>query len=447
MLHLVVLASRRQVCGIRTLVTSVLSAAVLWPGAPAPVAAQSMLPSATDNVRVTGPAREVPAPGPAAQGAPTIATPTTATQTSATQTSATQTSAAPGPSGTPLASPAAAAASTAAPGSARVIAVLLPLDSPVFGRAAAHVRNGITAAWSQSPAKGRIDLRFITIGDQPNDVITSYNVALAANAQAIVGPLIRDQVTALANGLALSAPVIVPTVALNIVDGHPRLTRNLFLFGLSTEAEARQVARLALRNGHRRALVLTQPNVFSRRLQQAFSDSFAEGGGAIVGQHAAVTDLAAMSRMRAAAAGQGADMVFIAADLPTARTVRPFLDTQLPTYATSQLWSGPIDPNANIDLNGTRLLDMPWLLEPDHPAVMVFARTQPALAPENERLYAFGIDAYRLAEMAIERGVQPGLSLDGVTGRITLERGNWLMREPVPAQVWQGQLVTGTERR
>ena len=196
MLHLVVLASRRQVCGIRTLVTSVLSAAVLWPGAPAPVAAQSMLPSATDNVRVTGPAREVPAPGPAAQGAPTIATPTTATPPTATQTSATQTSAAPGPSGTPLASPAAAAASTAAPGSARVIAVLLPLDSPVFGRAAAHVRNGITAAWSQSPAKGRIDLRFITIGDQPNDVITSYNVALAANAQAIVGPLIRDQVTA-----------------------------------------------------------------------------------------------------------------------------------------------------------------------------------------------------------------------------------------------------------
>jgi outer membrane PBP1 activator LpoA protein len=140
-------------------------------------------------------------------------------------------------------------------------------------------------------------------------------------------------------------------------------------------------------------------------------------------------------------------MIFIAADLPTARMARPFLDTQLPTYATSQLWSGPIDPNANIDLNGTRLLDMPWLLEPDHPAVMVFPRSQPVLAPENERLYAFGIDAYRLAELALERGIQPGLSLDGVTGRITLERSNWLVREPIPARVWQGQLVTGTERR
>ena len=397
MLHLVVLALRRQVCGIRTLVTSVLSAAALsWAGIGI-VAAQ---------------------PSPVAQGA-----------------------------GAPAASATLPAAAARAAAGARIVAVLLPLESPVFGRAATHVRNGIAAAWAQSAAKARIDLRFIPIGDQPNDVIASYNQALAADAQAIVGPLIRDQVTALANGLASSAPVIVPTLALNIADGDPRLARNLFLFGLSTEAEARQVARLALRDGLRRALVLTQPNAFSRRLQLAFIEAFSEGGGAIAGQHAAVTDLAAMNRMRSTTASQGADMVFIAADLPTARAVRPFLDKQLPTYATSQLWSGPIDPNANTDLNGTRLLDMPWLLEPDHAAVMVFPRSQPALAPENERLYALGIDAYRLAELAVERGVLPGLSLDGVTGRITIERGNWLVREPVPAQVWQGQLVPGTERR
>ncbi len=397
MLHLVVLALRRQVCGIRTLVTSVLSAAALSLAGIGIVAAQ---------------------PSPVAQGARAPAT----------------------------SAPLQAAAAPAAAG-ARIVAVLLPLESPVFGRAATHVRNGIAAAWAQSAAKARIDLRFIPIGDQPNDVIASYNHALAADAQAIVGPLIRDQVTALANGLASSAPVIVPTLALNIVEGDPRLARNLFLFGLSTEAEARQVARLALRDGLRRALVLTQPNAFSRRLQQAFIEAFSEGGGTIAGQHAAVTDLAAMNRMRATTASQGADMVFIAADLPTARAVRPFLDKQLPTYATSQLWSGPIDPNANTDLNGTRLLDMPWLLEPDHAAVMVFPRSQPALAPENERLYALGIDAYRLAELAVERGILPGLSLDGVTGRITLERGNWLVREPVSAQVWQGQLVPGTERR
>ncbi|MCE2948732.1 MAG: penicillin-binding protein activator [bacterium] len=409
MLHLVALALRRQVCGIRTLVTSVLSAAVLCAGASAPVAAQPQAPIRMEAARPPEPAAATTPPAPQAL-------------------------------------PPAAAPQPPTPGR-RLVAVLLPLESPVFGRAAAHVRNGLSAAWAQSPRKGQVELRFIPVGDQPSDVIAAYNAALAAGAQAIVGPLIRDQVIALANGLAQSAPVSVPTMALNIVEGVPRLVPNLFLFGLSTESEARQVARLALREGHKRALVLTQPTAFSRRLQQAFIEAFTDNGGSIAAQHAAVTDLAAMNRMRAASANIGADMIFIAADLVTARTVRPFLDTQLPTYATSQLWSGPIDPNANLDLNGTRLLDMPWLLEPDHAAVMVFPRSQPALPPENERLYALGIDAYRLAEMAIERGIQPGLSLDGVTGRITLERSNWLVREPVPAQVWQGQIVPGTERR
>jgi len=415
--HLVALALRRQVWGIRTLVTSVLALVVLLPAASMTVAAQA--PAAgTTTTTAPGTASALPPGGAQARPAP-LAVPHTV------------------PAPVPL----------PPPSERRVLAVMLPLDSPTFGRAAAHVRSGITAAWSQSPAKGRMDLRFIPIGDQPGDVIASYNQALAAGAQAIVGPLIRDQVTALANGLAQSAPAGVATLALNIADGDTRIAPNLFLFGLSTEAEARQVARLALRDGRRRALVLTQPTAFSRRLQQAFIESFSGNGGSIVAQHAAVTDVGAMNRLRAATTGIGADMVFIAADLATARTVRPFLDTQLPTYATSQLWSGPIDPNANLDLNGTRLLDMPWLLEPDNAAVMVFPRSQPALSPENERLYALGIDAYRLAEMSIERGIQPGLSLDGVTGRITLERGSWLVREPVPAQIWQGQLVPSPERR
>jgi len=418
MLHIVALALRRQVWGIHTLVTSVLTAVVLLPAAMMPAAAQA--PASVQAAAVPGPA--------AAWQAPAAGT-------------STQPESQAVPSATPVPVPMPPASDR------RVVAVLLPLDSPAFGRAAAHVRNGIAAAWAQSPGKDKVDLRFIPIGDQPGDVIASYNQALAAGAQAIVGPLIRDQVTALANGLAQSAPVSVTTLALNVADGDVRLAPNLFLFGLSTEAEARQVARLALRDGHKRALLLTQPNAFSRRLQQAFIESFSENGGSIVAQHAAVTDLGAMNRLRGATANIGADMVFIAADLATARTVRPFLDTQLPTYATSTLWSGPIDPNANLDLNGTRLLDMPWLLEPDHAAVMVFPRNQPALPPENERLYALGIDAFRLAELAIERGIQPGLTLDGVTGRITLERGNWLVREVVPAQLWQGQLVTGTERR
>jgi hypothetical protein len=44
-------------------------------------------------------------------------------------------------------------------------------------------------------------------------------------------------------------------------------------------------------------------------------------------------------------------------------------------------------------------------------------------------------------------GMLPGLSLDGVTGRLTLERGHWIAREPNPAQLWKGQLLIGTDRK
>ncbi len=340
-----------------------------------------------------------------------------------------------------------AAAQPARTPDTRLVVALLPLESTTFGRAAINVRNGLTAAWTQSPARSQIELRFINVGDQPNDIIGAYNQALAAGARAIIGPLTRDQVGALASALAQSSPVNVPTIALNVAEGNPRIAQNLLLFGLPAEVEAQQVARLAARDGHRRALVLTQANALSRRLQQAFVEAFAAAGGAVVAIHAASTDPAALNKLRAATQGANADVVFLAADLPTARAVRPFIDTQWPAYATSQLWSGAVDPAANFDLNGTRLLDMPWLLEPDHPAVMIYARPQPPLAPENERLYALGIDAFRLAELALERGLGPGTLLDGVTGRLTVERGQLISRELLGAQIRQGQLVIGIERK
>ncbi len=77
------------------------------------------------------------------------------------------------------------------------------------------------------------------------------------------------------------------------------------------------------------------------------------------------------------------------------------------------------------EMNGTRLVDIPWQLQPDHPAVMVYPH--PVVAADQkrsadlERLYALGIDAYRLArEIAAGR---TSFVLDGVTGRLAVSFG------------------------
>ena len=95
-------------------------------------------------------------------------------------------------------------------------------------------------------------------------------------------------------------------------------------------------------------------------------------------------------------------------------------------YGTSQLnpWSAADWHSAEKrpEMNGVRLVDIPWLLQPDHPAAMVYPRpvaeADRRANPDLERLYALGIDAYRIArEIAARR---TAFELDGVTGRLSI---------------------------
>jgi outer membrane PBP1 activator LpoA protein len=85
-----------------------------------------------------------------------------------------------------------------------------------------------------------------------------------------------------------------------------------------------------------------------------------------------------------------------------------------------------------------RFLDIPWLLQPDHPAVISYARSD-ALHGElaRERFYALGIDAYRLVQELL-KPYQTMEPLDGVTGTITLNNSHQFIRTLVPAQFSQG---------
>jgi len=99
-------------------------------------------------------------------------------------------------------------------------------------------------------------------------------------------------------------------------------------------------------------------------------------------------------------------------------------------YGTSQLNPLALDDWASADrvadLEGVRLLDMPWQLQADHAAVMTYPhlakKNEQRISPDIERLYALGIDAYRVAaNVAIK---QTDFTLDGVTGKLTVRFGH-----------------------
>lgn len=310
------------------------------------------------------------------------------------------------------------------------IALLLPLKSANFGPAAEAVRLGFLAAAASQPQS--LPVRTYGSFNEGKDIAALYKHAIADGARAVAGPLTRDGVAA----LAALPDIGVPTLALNIAEGSN--ADKLYFFGLTAEAEARQIAQLAAAENLHNARIINSGTPLSRRLAQAFAEEWKSMGRSLATEVLFNDDSAALADLPA---GDG-NMIFLAANAEKARVIRPYLNAALPVYGTSQLFNGNTDRLVNFDLNDIRFVDMPWLLQPDHPAVMVYPRAQPPMAPDMERLYALGIDAFRLLQIMLDDSFHASLPLDGVTGRIRLGNHNQFQREAIPALFYQGLGLT-----
>ncbi len=313
------------------------------------------------------------------------------------------------------------------------VALILPLASPSFSRHADAVRQGFLAALKVA-GKNVPPVRVYSVNEDTLDVLTTYERAIESGAQLVVGPLTRNGVAALAS----SSLVTVPTLALNTLEPRTPQPARLFLFGLGVELEARQIAQLALADGRRNAFVIGDDTLLSKRMRQAFADEFARRGGSTVAEYAYTTDPAGLGKLRQAVALGVADMAFLALDFERARTVRPYFTNALALYATSQVNAGG-GALAVRDLNLVRFVDMPWLLQADHAAVMIYPRPKFGDAADIERLYALGIDAFRIGLEILRQDREP--ALDGVTGRIHLGRDQQFVRELTAAQFVEGKTV------
>lgn len=320
-----------------------------------------------------------------------------------------------------------------AQGAAPHIALLLPLksDSAYLAKAAESVQGGFLAANGVQP--GSLPVRVYPCADEKKDIAALYQQAVANGAQAVVGPLTRDGVAALA---AQSIPV--PTLALNSIEGQ-KVADKLYFFGLTLEGEARQVARLAAADDLHSAIIVSTDTALSKRLVQAFTEEWKKQGGEVAMVKMFTGDTSIFADLPV----EPGSMVFVAANAEKARLFRPFLHAALPVYATSQIFNGNASTNqiVNYDLRDIRFVDMPWLLQADRPAVAMYPRANPALDVDMERLYALGIDAYRLLQL-IANNRTANVRLDGVTGTVRLGANHQFEREAVAAQFRQGLGLT-----
>ncbi|GAA5523939.1 penicillin-binding protein activator LpoA [Microbulbifer aestuariivivens] len=352
------------------------------------------------------------------------------------------------------------------------VALLLPLSGPL-GSAGRAIRDGFMAAYYSSLNAGSATpaVRVYDSGtDRPFEEL--YQEAVNGGAQAIIGPLDKQKV---ANLLA-TEKLPVPTLALNYADSG-RLTGDLVQFGLAIEDEARQAARQTYRQGHRQAMILAADSGWGQRGADAFSEEFQRMGGTVTTRRTfhdrsdfskLVSDtlLIPESKAREAALRRqlatgleftprrrgDVDMLMLLAQPQQARQINPmlayFYASDLPVFATSQVFAGTVNRERDRDINGVRFTALPWLFESDNQTRQVI-ESQAAPAPAFARLYALGADAFRLFPRLPMLRQFPEQRVHGLTGALSLTADGRIVREQVWARIDKGApapITTGVER-
>lgn len=296
------------------------------------------------------------------------------------------------------------------------IALLLPMQSAALGAAAESVRAGFMASVERDGAG--TDIELIPTGDSVDEALAA--VAHAADAHdVIVGPLARPAVTA----LAAAGPVRRTTVALNHPDPRGKLPRGLLVAGLSIEDEARQAAEWAAREHPRgRVLILAGNAAWAQRAAGAFDARWSELGN--TSQRSALPsaggriDPSTIAELKTRLDIDPPDLLFAALDVVELRQVRAQTGAAIPCYTGGAGNPGRVPGMAAPELDGLRIVDLPWLVRPDAPVVMMYPR--PVDAEQSltmSRLYALGIDAFLVAREAALRPGAPFV-IDGVTGHL-----------------------------
>lgn len=324
------------------------------------------------------------------------------------------------------------------------IALLLPMDGQLASVARA-LRDGFLAAHLHAQQSGqalRIELYDST---RMTSIDEFYRQAQAAGVQLVVGPLEKDLVRQLAERDQLP----ITTLALNYSDAGQSTPPQLFQFGLAAEDEAREVARRAWADGHRRAIALAPRGDWGGRILDAFRQSWEEAGGTLVaaeplaepvqlanqiadllqlrnsesrgGRVSSITDASTSNQPTRR---QDVDFLFLAATPQQAQQVRPTLIFQyagdLPVYATSHLHAASHDRTQYLDLEGIRFAETPWLLNDQLPLRQEVEQKWPQAGGSLGRLYAMGADAYLLAPRLNQLLALPDTQLDGLSGTLSL---------------------------
>jgi uncharacterized protein len=338
------------------------------------------------------------------------------------------------------------------------VALLLPLSGPL-ANAGRAVREGFMAGFYFAGGETSVSV-YDTNG---TSIAALYEEALLNGADLVVGPLDRASLTQL-NALPY---LHVPVLGLNYLADESQANGRLFQFSMAIEHEAHAIARQLIADGHRRVVLFHAGDDWSHRARREFRSRFSEYGGVILEEDffAAATDVTpAVGRVllvqnSAERHGELArllghtpefmprrrrdvDAVVALVDASQARALQPALAfhfaSDIPVYSTSQALQ-TLARTAWRELDGMRISQIPWRVYPN-PIKNQLNNYFQSSRGDLESLYAFGLDAYRIADRIQSLAEDGEARMVGGTGILRLDATGRITRDLVWTIMRNGNL-------
>jgi outer membrane PBP1 activator LpoA protein len=314
------------------------------------------------------------------------------------------------------------------------LGVLLPLSGDL-SKAAVPVRDGLLAGY-YGEGRRRPDIIFYDTAGSPAGAIAAYARAVGEGADYIVGPLGRDEVSAL-----FREHLTVPVLALN--RGNIAPPQGSVSFSLAPEDDGIAAAEYLLARNARHVLVLADPSL--QRAVGAFREQLERRGGSITEALAVAAtpgDMAAALKAASEKAG-GVDALFLAVKPAQARALAPQLAAAglaaKPRVGTSQL--GLVEPSATDHaLDGVAFPSEAWGVS-GLPSPGAAAKLLPSARGAAAKLFAFGHDAWLLTAYLERLATRADGSIQGATGTLRLDGFGNVTRTPAWSTLSGGTVV------
>ncbi len=253
----------------------------------------------------------------------------------------------------------------------------------------------------------------------------------------------------------------IDTLLLNI-PAKASLTRHHTVLSMRPEDEAKQAAATLSRQKFQHPVVLSQENIVSKRIAQAFVKQwqritgntievvYYETGAQMQANIKAILSVdkskARINKLKSrlnqsiktkTRNRRDIDMIYLVGTPEQTRLVKPYIEVNIsefaeiiPVYASSRSHSTQTDYSSNSDLQGLTFTEIPWLLASEQNAELAILSQQlwPKRSDGLSRLFAMGYDSYQLINKIPLMQQAPYLQHWGQTGVLKLNENRVLTR-------------------